>query len=360
MRIAVVNVAAETSGALSVLNDLYEHIYKFDNMNEWVFYTSVADLKEKDNIKVIKTPWVKKSWFHRIFWEYKFFLELNRKKEFDVVFSLQNKAINYKSGCSIVYFHNMLLLQEELNFSFFKKEERLFFLYDKLISKLTLRSLENADLIITQTETVKNFLKSKIMNNSIEVYPPQIEIGYDVDVKKFKRNSNCFIYPATAQVFKNHEIIVKAINYLVNVENIKDIIVYFTLSGNENDYAKRIFNMSKSLPQIKFIGYLPRQELIKMYYKSTLIQTSKIESYPIPLVEAMSLGAPIVALNYDYINEIIREYNRKYICKKENFKELAHMLIKSMNDEYQNDFNENIKVINEHSINNLIKRITNC
>lgn len=357
MKIAIVDVAAETSGALSVLKDFHEYIYKYDNNNEWVIYTSVVELSEKNNIKVNKAPWIKKSWLHRNIWELFFRLKINWSKEFDVVFSLQNMAFKCRNCSSIAYFHNMLLIQDKYKFSFFKKEEKLLYIYDKLISKITLKSLKNADLIIAQTENIGNRLRNRMTNKSIEVYPPQIELDYDPSYNEIIRSPNRFIYPATAQVFKNHEIIVDSVKHLVDVEKINNFEVFFTMKGNENEYAKKIFKMSEGISQISFIGYLPRKELIKMYYSCSLIQTSIIESYPIPLVEAMSIGAPIVALNFDYINEIISSYNNKYICESENYIEFAKSLLESMNSKREiNPVNE--VVINKDSIAEIIKRIT--
>lgn len=358
MKIAVVAVAAERSGALSVLKDFHSYVYSNSNDHNWTFYTSIVDLPAKENINIIKTPWIKKSWVHRSIWELFFSWIINRKNDYDVVISLQNTAISCNKAYSVAYFHNMLLLQDEYKFSLFKKDERLYAVYRQFIAPITLRTLSKADLVICQTETVKKKLSYKIKTNSIIVIPPKIELSNsDIGVNHYNQNNRNFFYPAEAYKFKNHDIIVKAARYLVEIKKLEDFNIFFTFKEDSNDYAKHIYNMSKGLPQIKFLGYLSRESLIEMYYKNTLIITSKIESYPIPLVEAMSIGAPIVALGYDYVNEITKCYDRKYIGLKGEYKGLADIMIESMKDVHHRNQAKEMTDVNSDSMARIINEI---
>ena len=57
MKILVYDVAASSGGALTILKNVYE--YAKNSEFEWLFVLSVADLRETDNIKVLKFPEVK-------------------------------------------------------------------------------------------------------------------------------------------------------------------------------------------------------------------------------------------------------------------------------------------------------------
>ena len=70
MKVLVYDVAAEDGGGLFVLKNFYEQVlaYPIDGI-EWVFMTSIAILEEATDITVLSYGWIKKSWFHRLFFE---------------------------------------------------------------------------------------------------------------------------------------------------------------------------------------------------------------------------------------------------------------------------------------------------
>ena len=64
--ILIYDVAAESGGALTVLNQCYEKA-KVDSNNHYFFVISTPELEKTDNIKICRFPWTKKSWFHRLY-----------------------------------------------------------------------------------------------------------------------------------------------------------------------------------------------------------------------------------------------------------------------------------------------------
>ena len=68
MKIMVFDVPADSGGALTILNQYYDKAVK-DTENEWIFIISTPILKSKMNVKVVNFPWVKKSWFHRLYFD---------------------------------------------------------------------------------------------------------------------------------------------------------------------------------------------------------------------------------------------------------------------------------------------------
>ncbi len=126
----VFDVPAVTGGAVSVLKD-FHHSFSKDMDNEYIFVVSTPDLLETDNIRVLRYPWIKKSWVHRLFFD--FFIAPRLVKEFHVekVLSLQNVTIPRTSVYQTLYLHNALPFVEH-RFSIF--ENRLLWTYQNVIS----------------------------------------------------------------------------------------------------------------------------------------------------------------------------------------------------------------------------------
>lgn len=313
MRIAVVDVPAENIGALSVLEEFYKCVKTQGTEHEWFFFLSTPKLKECTHITVFNYPWIKKSWLHRLWWE---LLLAGRKINAikpDLVFSLQNIAITNVDAKQVLYLHLSIPFQSQKKFSFFKKEERLLAVYQYIIGDLIKKSIKRVDLVITQTETMKKEVMKKIPNTSkkILVIPPRenIEGISKVDYKDGERRIlNKFFYPASAFIYKNHEVIINAVR-LLKAKGIDDFEVILTITSDENLYSKKISHLAKGMEEnIKFTGYLKREEILHMYQNFVLIMPSYIESFGIPILEGMSARAIILANNCDGFKEILGNY----------------------------------------------------
>ncbi len=105
MKILVYDVAASNGGALTILKNVYE--YAKNSEFEWLFVLSVADLRETDNIKVLKFPEVKQSWRNRLNFDKTQALKLIEEYKPDTVLNLQNVAL--KCSCEqVLYLHQPL------------------------------------------------------------------------------------------------------------------------------------------------------------------------------------------------------------------------------------------------------------
>ena len=113
----VFDVPAEHSGALSVLKDFYKKFNENKN-NEYIFVLSLPELAETENIKVIRFPWIKKSWFHRLYFDHFIAPNLVKKHGVEKVMSLQNIGIPRINVPQTVYIQNALFFTEH-KFSIF-------------------------------------------------------------------------------------------------------------------------------------------------------------------------------------------------------------------------------------------------
>ena len=129
LRIMVVDVAAESGGALTILSDFY-HEYKDEKSNEYIFVVSRPILEETNNIRVLRYPWIKKSWLHRIYFDYLIAPTLVRKFNVDEVLSLQNVIVPNVKVRQLLYMHQPLPFIPK---QFSLLAEPLFWVYQNII-----------------------------------------------------------------------------------------------------------------------------------------------------------------------------------------------------------------------------------
>lgn len=334
LRIAVVNVAAETGGTVSLLWDFVNRISDVDSQNEWYIFTSVIKIAETKNIHNIQFPQIKKSKMHRIFWEYKVFPNLMKKYGIDIVLSMQNNGLPCRVQRQIVYFHNVLLIQKIYKFSLFKKIERSYFIHQFLKYPYIRHSWKYADLMIAQGESVKAMLSNYYPAEKIVVIPPSLNL----DIKKpCSKNVKGFIYPAGAGAYRNFEVIIDAVRKLER--NGKYVEVLFTISGEENSYAREIKRRANMTSGIHLIGRQPRELILQMYESYGLIITSRLESFPFPILEAMHYQTAIVALDLPYVQDQIQMtgYNRIYLAKSDGT-DLKEKIMEALEDKREGNF----------------------
>lgn len=86
MNVLVYDVAASSGGALSVLKDYYNSYVANSDGNHYYFVISTPELASTANITILRYPWIKKSWFHRLWFDYVVAPELVKKLKIDTVF----------------------------------------------------------------------------------------------------------------------------------------------------------------------------------------------------------------------------------------------------------------------------------
>jgi len=326
MRYLVFDVPAETKGALSILKEYYNKAIN-NPQNQWIFIVSTPNLKNQKNVKVIRYPWVKKSWGHRLFFDWVIAPKIVKNYKPNKVISLQNLSIPRIDINQVIYMHQSLPFAE-INFSFLKHPK--LWIYQNLIGKMIVRSLKKAEKVIVQSRWIKDAVVEQvcISEHNIKVSPPSPHITvkkkFDEQPTSFKR----FFYPAGAGYYKNHRLIVNAINRLTTYYNTTNIDVYFTLRGNETRHVKKLKKLidRQKLP-IHFIGNLSQNEVFEFYSSSILIFPSYIETFGLPLLEARKHRTPIISIKMQFSLENLKGYDRVYYFKGINDCELLSELI---------------------------------
>lgn len=325
MNILIVNTAAENVGALSILKEYYEDAL-LDKENKYIFILSKPLLSTKENVTILRFPWTKNSVVHRVYFDIFVLQKIISDNSIDKIISLQNIAVPITKVKQEIYLHNAIPFSY-IRFKLYK-DPKLWF-YQKIYKKLIVASIKKSNKVIVQTNWFKNEIIPYIGNdfNKINVIRPKTEY---ISRERMLKEKNkiidnkklIFFYPASGYVFKNHEIILKALN-LIDKNLLRNCEVVFTLKSNENNYSKKLYRYSiqNNLP-VKYIGLINKEMVYQYYKKSVLIFPSLIETFGLPLIEAGRMKSKIIASNLPYAHEILMDYPSKVLFNPNNELEL--------------------------------------
>lgn len=334
MKILIYDVHASESGALAILDDLYKQIVEYEDKSiEWTFVVSTPKYTETKNIKVLRFPWTKKSWFHRFLFDNITTRKILIENKPEIVFSLQNKGIYFYKGVQFVYLHLPFVLTDyKVNI---RRDGKKLWAYKNILSKMIFRSLRKVDKTIVQTQWMKDGLvdKAGINEDKVVIIPPDISQN---DIRQFidsSENRKKFFYPATAFTYKNHMTILKACKY-IQQNGHNDYEVVFTIKGSENAYAEELYKYSKDNQlNVKFNGSIPREQVFDMYTKSVLLFPSFIESFGLPLLEARLSNCFIIAGDMPFSREILNGYANTNYFSGSDYKLLGKYMVSIPNME---------------------------
>ncbi|MDB4612153.1 hypothetical protein OAH47_02520 [Flavobacteriaceae bacterium] len=187
----------------------------------------------------------------------------------------------------------------------------------KLLRLLFNFNLKYVKTIIVQTDYMReNLIKSyPNLKCPIKVIPlPPINVE-KTNIENKINGPIKLIYPASYYKHKNHDFL----NELSEVYKTLKFEVWVTLKNDD-------FNKYAQLPYVKNLGILNHNEVIKKYKKSNgLVNFSNLESFCLPLVEAIYLNLPILTIKRDYSEWMCEEsayYFEDYVSFEKSLKQL--------------------------------------
>lgn len=340
-KIVLVNATSlDSGGALTILNQYINDLFikAEDDEEYYIFVPDTCKInKLRDNIHFIKNsenPFYKS----RNYWNskgLKKWCDYN-KIECHELFSMQNY---YPFGFLRKKINKRLYLHQPVPFfkykwSIFKKNERLLWFYKSIYYHLIKRSVKQSNKIIVQTEWLKKQVVKKlnIEGEKVVVERPILNL---IDPKKYKPISNLegrvkLFYPASEVAYKNHDILFKSLDILVNEYNIKDVVLYLTMVNETNKNAQYQIKKYNLQDNVIFTGKINYEQVMR-YYKSVdvLVFPSKIETFGLPLIEAQHFDLPIIASDLEIYREVIGEYSGDVVyCGYDDARAWADSIVK--------------------------------
>ncbi len=348
MKILVYDVAAEDGGGLFVLKNFYEDVRKLDSDIKWTFYVSADVLQPTENIEIKVFEKTKASWIHRLYFENFELPKLIKEAGFDVVISLQNMPVRRCNKPQLVYLHQSLQYCP-IKFSLFKKEERALALRQKLICGLIKLNIRKSKHIFVQTQWIKDATLKWVglKEDMVSIVPVQIDLS-NVPVKPFVgQNSREFFYPARAEIYKNHKVIIEACKILVN-KGINDFKVTLTINDNQSPYQNEIIKSAEGLP-IEFIDAVTYADIWDYYSRTILLFPSYLETCGLPMLEAKYANGRILASDMPFSHEALDGYENADFFRYDDAHQLAQKMEKELNySAYRNV--ENVAISKENGL----------
>ncbi len=358
--IFVNNPAAINGGALTILKQFIVNVAQkcSHDYNFYIFCT--ADLKEFEcnNIKII-TDIKAKKWKDRIYWDTIGLRKWSEKKYIipNLVISLQNTGVGSFSDINqIVYLHQSLPYYEDIKWNPFIKRERKYWFYRYIYKLLIDKTIRNKYLVV-QCEWMKQKVshQHKINKRNIFVIKPNFN---EVSTNKYiEKDTISLFYPASSEIYKNHEVLFKSIKNIKQERNLKDIKLYLTLEKNNSKYLCKLIKKYNIESNVIFLGVLSYEEVMEYYQKcSIVVFPSYVETIGLPLIEAAQYGKPIIVSDFEYSREALDGYDGVKFVQFNNEKEWSQIILEQLNNEKKykyfinnkgNSWDEFIRIISE-------------
>jgi len=293
----------ELTGIAIYAKNLLKNIGILDNKNEYFLFTnnnSLLDLNYNySNFNYIKLP-IGKSKIQMILGEQLLLPIYSSKLKLDVLFT-PNVFCPKISFCpQVVTIHDLGFLGSGgVNLK-------------EMYLRFCSRNSASAEKIITISGFSKKQILSYFSNtedrlNVIHLGVPEIAQALDKDFKilnKFRINNPYFFYVGSMVPHKNIENNIKAFKSFLKKE--KNFL--FVLAGHER---KELLDIRKTIKDygleenVIFVGKISEEEKTILYKNSQgLVFTSCHEGFGLPILEAQSLGVPVLTSNVTSLPEI--------------------------------------------------------
>lgn len=301
MKILINATANDTRGPLSLTKDFLEALQKSvkhlaSEEIEIKFLVSVKELTKYTNNRVkveyYYTP--KKSFLHKLYFEYLYLPSMLKKEKIDAYISLQNTGIKRGDYKQIVLVHTPLpfesLSLDDLEFKNYLK-------YKILLKNILKKQLSYIDFIIVQTKWMQDELVNLGFDKQIDVIRPEslnlvINNYHEEDENlKFENKNIKLLYPTNYDKYKNNKRAIQAIEkYNLTSEN--KVTLYLTIEGEDSEH-------------IKFLGKISYESMYKLYCSmDALFFPSLTETLGLPLLEARQCNLFRIVSDRKYAKEV--------------------------------------------------------
>lgn len=219
---------------------------------------------------------------------------------------------------------------------------------EKYIKKIK-KSLKNINYLITigngSTENYSKWLKENKKIKIVEI-PNILEI---IPAESSKLDNDNIISVGRLHPVKDFETLIKVFDIVQ-----KEIVdAKLTIVGGGEEYEK-LNNLIEKLnlkEKIKITGMLNKEDVEKNLLNSSLyVMTSLTECFPMVLLEASSVGLPLISFDVPVgPKAIIKEGYNGYLIENRNVEKMASKIIEVLKDK------EKIKTLGENSKKNSYK-----
>ena len=177
-------------------------------------------------------------------------------------------------------------------------------------------SVHKAKLIIVASHFTKQSLidKYNVCAEKIRVIPFGVSMEFQQPLdestlfqvrKLYNLPEKYFFYPAASYPHKNHGRLLEAFNHVRSSFPDVKLVLTGMVHSAENDIQQLILDLNLASAVLR-LGYIPYEHLPYLYKDAiSLIFPSMFEGYGIPVLEAMTLGCPVICSNTTSLPELV-------------------------------------------------------
>lgn len=323
-RIVVSAVNFNEGGPLTVLRECLASAIAVLPV-EWEVIALVhrADLINEPRVRLISIPSSKRSWFHRLYWEWFGFRRISRELKPTLWLSLHDITPRVLATRQAVYCHNpspfyRIGLREALL-------EPTFLMFNQFYAFLYRVFIRRNYCVIVQQDWLRDEFIRRMGQLPVVVAHPSMRTD-ELASLPTPGSTFVFIYPALPRVFKNIETLCKAAQILGS-RGVSGFEVRLTLDGTENRYARWLRKRFGDTAQIRFIGRQTKDEMATQYREaSAVVFTSKLETWGLPITEAKTQRRPLLVADLPYARETVGTYDLVSFFPAESSESLADLM----------------------------------
>jgi glycosyltransferase involved in cell wall biosynthesis len=315
-RLVISAVNLVEGGPLTILIDALNTASKYLGP-EWRIIALVhnPELISNPRIKLIGFPQAKRSWLHRLWFEWYFFSKISFRLKPSLWLSLHDITPRVNASRQAVYCHNPSPFYS-MSWREFTLEPKLF-LFSHFYKYLYRMFMHRNNIVIVQQNWLRDNFRILFNHPNIVVARPVLTKDPNLIGQSVRRAINIdslnpliLLYPSLPRVFKNFEVLCEAIS-LLPPELSELVELRLTIDGTENSYSGYLWRRFRNIPNVKFIGLQSHDELNIQYEACDVVLfPSRLETWGLPISEAKLKHKAILVADLPYAYETVGEYTQ--------------------------------------------------
>lgn len=211
--------------------------------------------------------------------------------------------IHIKSNYVFILFHNAHIIQPNLEL----KNISIYIIYKLKWLYILYKNIRTYNWIV-QTNSMFNLVKNGLFINDtkILILPFFNDKIYSNKVYERYSNDKTFAYIADGQPQKNHLFLLKVWKILYDKYNL-NLKLTLTVSNAYPQLLLKIKELKEAGLNIENQGSIPHSNVLNLYSTiDYLIYPSLIESFGLPLIEAVLSSCDILAIDKKYVTDVVK------------------------------------------------------
>lgn len=328
-RVVVSAVNFTEGGPLTVLRDCLRAAAA-TLPDDWEIVALVHDaaLVQEPRVRLVPFAQAKGSWLKRLALEWHGFGRFFRTEPVDLWLSLHDVTPRVRARRQAVYCHNPSPF-----YDLPRHEARLepkLWVFNRLYAHLYRAFIRRNEWVIVQQEWIRQAFHERFGDLPVvvahpDVKPPPAHVQ-PAPVKA--RGEPCvLLYPTLPRVFKNVETVMAAMQQLA-ASGRTGVELRVTISGDENPYARWLYEQFGSVPGVRFIGRQTSAEMAQQYRDAdAVLFPSKLETWGLPISEAKAWRKPLLVADLPYAHETVGSYDQVGFLRATDVGAWAHAIV---------------------------------